>query len=90
MRSRRILLILFALVVAAAAAGAMHAIHRYQVSMLAQQLLLESNIALTREEGTGVGQAAPELSGKSLSGDKAIALTDYRGKVVCIAFWFYG
>ncbi len=43
----------------------------------------------SRPKGTAVGQEAPDFELPTLSGDK-LRLSDYRGQVVLLNFWFVG
>ena len=49
-------------------------------------LLAAAFTASAQQRGTGIGKAAPEITGQDVDG-KPLKLSDYQGKVVLVDFW---
>ncbi|MFO7767584.1 MAG: hypothetical protein R6W82_01275 [bacterium] len=59
---------------------------RRSALLLSAVLLLSVPLACSAQEGTSVGDIAPEIVGEDVDGNP-MKLSDYRGKVVMIDFW---
>ena len=57
-----------------------------RLGILAMTLALASSVVAADPSIPSVGKAAPEVTGKDVSG-KDLKLSDHKGKVVLVDFW---